>query len=871
MPILFGKDQIERDMKEEMRFHVEMEAEEYVRAGLGRKQARREAMRRFGGVERFKEEARMARGGRVVEDLFKDMRLALRGLRRSPGFTAVALSMLALGIGANTAIFSVIDAVLLKPLPFNEPERLVEVYETHMAQGWDQFAFSHANLLDLMESSRAFEGIGGSTGAAMNITGDGPAARIVAGVVTPGFFGILGVTPVLGRTFREEDVAGTQAQNVALLGEDAWTSRFGADPRIVGRTVQLDGESFEIVGVLPADGPWLRRDLFVPLALNPERGRDDHGLSVIARLRSGMSIEAARAELTPLAERLTARNAPIDEGMGFRIDPSSQWAASDDLRRSLWVFMGAVGFLLLIACMNLANLLLARLAARRRQVAMCVALGAGRGRIIRQLFTESAVLGMLGAGLGIGVATVGLDALVALEPGNMPQLESVEINGVVLLFTLALAMATALIGGVLPAFRLPTDNLGATLREGAHRTGGGRTQARVRGWLVSGETALSLVLLVGAGLLIRSLFAVYGTDPGFDSEDRLTFEVNLPNSYSGADQQAFRDDFLNRVRALSQVETAAAVNMRPVGGGNVVMSLIPVGETIESFGGAVSADWRLITDGYFEAMGLALVQGRDLTHEMRETPEDGERAPLDIIISQSLADAVWPGEDAVGKQGQLWVTPDRVGQVVGVVEDMRERGPGQDARMAVYFTYTGGMWSPIHFVVHTTGEPRAILPTVRAILTEADPNLPLSRVVTLDEMLYSSTASRRFTMTLLGVFAAVALVLALAGLYGVIADSVSQRARELGVRAALGASPRQILRLVVKQGMRPALIGIGVGLLVARGMTRVLQSLLFEVGATDAVTFVAMAGVLALAALVACWVPTRAALKVDPVSALREE
>jgi putative ABC transport system permease protein len=607
------------------------------------------------------------------------------------------------------------------------------------------------------------------------------------------------------------------------------------------------------------------------LALNPESSRDNHFLMVVARLRSSVSIEAARAELTPLAQRLTERNGSIDEGMSFRVEPSSRWAASDDLRRSLWVFMGAVGFLLLIACMNLANLLLSRLARRRRQVAMCVALGASRARVIRQLFAESAVLGVLGALLGIGVASLGLDALVALEPGNIPQLESVGINRMVLLFTLGLAIVTAVIGSLLPALRLPLDNLTSTLRDGGHRTGGGRSQARVRNWLVSGETALSLVLLVGAGLLIRSLVAVYGVDTGFDPAGRLTFEVNLPSSYTRADAQAFRDGFLDRIREVSSVETAAAVNMRPVDGGNVVMSLIPVGETMESFGGAVSADWRMISEDYFQAMGLTLVQGRDLTHELPELREDGTPPPLDVVISRSLAAAIWPGGDAVGKQAQLWVTPDRVGTVVGVVEDMRERGPEQDERMAVYFTYTVASWSPVHFVVHTTGEPRAILPTVRAILSEVDPDVPLSRVQTMDELIGSSMASRRFTMTLLAVFAGIALVLALAGLYGVIADSVSQRSRELGIRVALGASPQELVELVVGQGMRPAMLGIGVGLVAALALSGVLRSLLFGVADTDLATYAAVGGTLAFAALVACWLPTRAALKLDPTKVLREE
>jgi predicted permease len=704
----------------------------------------------------------------------------------------------------------------------------------------------------------------------MNITGDGPPERIGVSPVTAGFFNVLGVKPLLGRTFNEADVAGEEGARRVLVSEDTWASRFGADSRIVGRTIVLDDEGYEVVGVIPSDSPWLENDLYIPMPLDPEGSRDNHFLQVVARLRPGVPIEAAQAELTPLARRLTALNAPVDEGMGFQLEPSSTWVATAELRRALWVFMGAVGFLLLIACMNLTNLLLARAAGRRRQLAMCVALGASRGRIVRQLITESAVLGILGATLGVAVAILGLDALVALEPGDISRLEGVEINGAVLLFTLGVALTTGAVGGLLPAIRLPFRSVSATLREGGRSAAGARSQTRLRDWLVSGETALSLVLLVGAGLLVRSLMAVQSVDIGFDPENRITFEVNLPDSYSGAENQAFREDFLGRIRSLSNVKSAAAVHTRPIQGGNTVMSLIPVGETIETFGGAVSADWRLVTDDYFQSLGLSIVQGQDLSHEV-PTDDQAMAWGIDVVVSESLAEAVWPGESAIGKQGQLWVTPDRIGTVVGVVEDMRERGPGQDETRAIYFSYSLAAWSPVHFVVQTAGDPRSILPTVRSILGDIDPDLPMSRVVTMDEMVVGSTASRRFTMILLTIFAGVAVVLALAGLYGVIADSVSKRAQELGVRVALGASSRNVLGLVVRQGMVPAGAGIAVGILAALGLSRVLQSLLFEVGAADPVTYLVTGGVLALAAVVACWLPARAALKLDPVTVLREE
>jgi predicted permease len=870
--LLFGARQ-ETEMDEELRFHLERETELLRQAGLKPREARRQAQLRFGGVERVKEEVREARGIMVLEEFSKDVTLALRGLRRSPGFTAVALSMLALGIGANSAIFSVIHTVLLEPLPFEQPAALVQVFETHMDQGWDQFALSEPNLLDLMEESTAFDGIAGTFGGRPRIlSGEGSPERVETRAVTPGFYRILGVTPVLGRTFDISDVRGQQPLPVLLLSEDAWATRFGADPTMIGRTVRLDGSEYEVVGVLPRDGPWLREEFYLPMALNPESGRDSHNHNSIARLHDGVTIEAARTELALLAQRMTARNAPIDDGMGFRVEPATIWAASADLRLSLWVLMGAVGFLLLIACMNLANLLLSRVANRRRQVALCVALGASRARVVRQLFTESAVLGIGGSVLGIVVAAVGLQALAALDPGNIPQLENVELDGPVLFFTLSLALATSVLGGLLPALRLPCDRLSETLRDGG-RSGHGRSQARVRSWLVASETALSLVLLVGAGLLIRSLVAVHGVDPGFDPEGRLTFTVNLPSTYnSSAAVTDFRQQFLGRLRAQPQVQSAAAGIVGPMSSTGV-MVVLPGGSTVESFGAGLSADWRLITDDYFESIGRRVVQGRDLSHRQPGVGPDDSQPPLEAVISRRLADAVWPGENAVGRQLQAVAPFSGLYDVVGVVEDMRERGPAQNETLSFYLSLDA---SPIlipfsNFVVHATGEPRALVPTLRGILEQIDPDLPMSDVVTMDELLQGSTASRRFTMSLLAMFAGVALVLALSGLYGVIADSVSQRSRELGVRVAMGASPSDIMGLVLRQGMLPAVLGIGVGLVAAVGFSRVLQSLLFEVAATDAVTYASMGAFLTLAALAACWAPAYATVKLDPVAVLKEE
>ena len=864
--VLLNKARVEDEMDEEMRLHIELETAENIKTGMSPEEARRMALVSFGGVERFKEQGRGERGGQWLDDLQRDVRRAFRSMRSSPGYTFIALAMLALGIGANTAIFSVINAVLVQPLPFQEPDRLVQVYESHVERGWDRFSFSMPNAIDVRDLDGPFEGVGLFGGRQATMTGDGTPQQISLGTVTPGFFDVLGVKTLQGRTFVDADVDATMANPVLVLSEDLWVSNFGADPGIVGQTIQLDTEAYLVLGVLPRGMIWLGQDAYVPLVLNPERSREDHRWAMVARLRDGVDIGVAQAQMDQLAARMGEQYGTVDEDMGFVVDPSQTWAASADLKRTLWIFMGSAGLLLLIACMNLANLQLARLGARLKQVTLCLALGAGRGRIIRQLFTESAVLGLAGGLLGILVAQLGLKGLVALEPGNVPRMGEVQVDGLVLGFALVASLAAGIGSGLLPALRMTSDNLGNALRETGTKTAGGRTGRRIRNWLVGAETALSLVLLVGAGLLTRSLVAVQSVDNGFDAEGRVTFEVPLPGSYGGDESRAFREEFLQRIRSLPQVVTASAVSIRPVGGGNTVMGILPKGQTAETFGGNLSANWRAISDDYFASLGLSIVKGSDLSHQTGATMEG-----MEVVISESLARALWPDEDAVGREAELWNNPDNIGTVVGVVEDMRERGPERDETLAIYFSYNLTAWSPVNFVIHAQGEPLGLVPGVRTMLAEIDANVPVSRILTMDDMVVDSTASRRFTMTLLGLFATLALVLALAGLYGVIAQSVGQRAKELGVRVALGASSKEVVRLVMRQGMTPALMGIVVGLGGAYAGSRVLEALLFEVSTTDPVTYGGVGLLLALAAAFACWVPARATLRMEASSVLREE
>ncbi len=862
--IVFDKPGVESEMDQELRFHVDAETEENIGRGMPPEEARRTALVSFGGVERFKEQGRSARGGRWLDDLVRDVRRALRGMRSSPGFTAISLLVLALGIGATTAIDSVINAVLIRPLPFEEPDRLVQIYERHQEAGWDRFAFSQPNAIDVRDRATSFEGIGVIGYGIATLTGDGTPQQINLGTVTPGFFDVLGVTPLVGRTIMDTDVDATEPMRVLVLSEDLWITRFGSDPNVVGRTVSVETEGYLVVGVVPRGTAWLAWwDAYEPLVLDPESPRNTHNWSVIGRLREGMGIEGARAELAGLAQQMLEDYGQIDQDIEFVVDPSSTWAASAELRQSLWIFMGSASLLLLIACMNLANLQLARLGGRLRQVTLSMALGAGRGRIMRQLFTESAVLGVLGGALGILVAWAGLRGLIALEPGNVPRMGEVEVDRMVLAFALVVSLAAGIAAGLLPAIRMFSQNIGNALRESGGKTSRGRTGRRVQSWLVGAETALSLVLLVGAGLLIRSLVELQSVDSGFDPEGRITFAVTIPGSFGPDEQRQFRADCLARVRSLSPVVTASATTSQPVGGSGV-LGVLPKGETPETFGGNISADWRGISDDYFRSLGLSIVQGRDLDHSILEYPRE-------VVISESLASALWPGQDAVGREVELFNEPDRPGIIVGVVEDMRGRGPETDETLALYLSFSILPFPVMNLVVHAEGEPLAIMPDIRRLLAQLDPNIPVTDVLTMDGLVQNSTASRRFTMTLLGLFAGLALVLALAGLYGVITQSVGQRAKELGVRIALGASAADVMGLVMRQGLRPAVIGIVAGLAATFWMSRVLESLLFGVSATDPITYVGVGLMLGLAAAAACWVPARATLRLEAARVLREE
>jgi putative ABC transport system permease protein len=805
-----------------------------------------------------------------MDDLRQDLRFALRQLWKRPAFSVIALTMLALGIGANTAIFSVVHTVLLQPLPFPQAEEVLQIWESRLEQGRERTSFAPANFWDFRDMSQAFQDLGAFRFTQVNLTGLGNPERLQAGRVTAGFFGqILGVRPVIGRAFAPgEDQLGGE-NRVVMLGYDFWQDRFGGDRGVLNTTLLLDGEGHAVVGVLPPGRPWLDQgEVFLPLVPSPDDARGSWELAVIGRLRDGTTPEAGLADLQRVAARLEELYPEINAGIGVAIAPAEEWIADGDLRRALWLLLGAVGFLLMIACVNLANLLLAQATGRARETAIKAAVGAGKGRLLRQTLTEALLLALLGAGLGLLLALWGLDAVRAFDPGGIPRLGEVSINRWVLAFTLGAGVLTGIVTGIVPALQASGSDAAQTLRSGAQSIAGNLAQKRLRGALVSAELALSMALLIGAGLLIRSFSELLSVDRGFETENRLVVSVSLPPAYAGEQMEMFLQGFLEQTLQIPTVQAVGAVSGRPISGGSTGLGIARPEEP-EPEGGVPWATWRLVTPGYFNAMGIPLVRGRFL--DERDRIDAMGEAPLPIVISQRVADLLWPEQDAIGKVAVLWAGQnDQPGEVIGVAGNMRERGLDSDPTLAVYLPYSGADWPPT-FVFHTAGEPTVIVPAVREVLGRLDPNLPLSGIQTMEEIVGSSLASRRFIMSLVGLFATVSLLLAMAGVYGVQAYTVTRQTSEIGIRVAMGAALPRIVRGIVFEAMKPAVLGIGLGLGGAFFISRLMASLLFQVEASDPYTYLGVGVLLMVTALLSSWLPARRASKVDPVIAFRTE
>jgi putative ABC transport system permease protein len=872
-----SRRRLKGEVEDELDFHMEMLVRRFRSQGMDPARARAAAEDRFGDPSRIRRKAVRAESSRVrqeeralyMDNLRQDLRFALRQLWRRPVFSIIALSMLALGIGANTAIFSVVYTVLLKPLPFPEPERLVRIWESRIEQGWDRASVAPGNFWDLREMNRTFEDLGAYRSSSANLTGMEIPERLSVGRVSAGFFGrVLAVRPVLGRTFLPGEDQPSGESRVALLSHQFWQSRFGGDLSALDARLTLDGESYAVVGVLPAGRPWLDyADVYVPMVRSPEDIRSSFELAVIGRLRPGITQEGGRRDLEAVARRLEEAFPDALAGIGITVGSSREWAANAETRRALWLLLGAVGFLLMIACVNLGNLFLARATGRVRETAIRAATGASRGRLIRQGLTESLFVSLVGAGLGLGLGVWGVAAITALAPGQIPGLNEVAINGWVLAFTLAAGVLTGVVTGLVPALQASGEDAASTLRTGGRSVAGSRGQRRLRGGLVSAEVALSLVLLVGAGLLIRSFGELMGAERGFETDHRLIVSVNVPDTYGPAEATEFNLQLVERISALPPVVSTAAVHIRPLAGGSTGLGFVRPDDP-EPEGGIPWASWRLITPGYFETLGVPVLRGRDFTRDDFGFTGDGH---LPVLISQRIAELLWPGEDPLGRTITLWAgQTGRPGEVLGVVGDMRERGIDQGPTLAVYLPYVASGWPP-DVVIHTAGEPTAVVPALRQILAEMDPNIPLSDITTLEEMVGQSVGGQRFLVVLVSLFASLALLLALAGVYGVQSYSVAQQTQEIGVRVAMGASRGQILRKVILQAMRPAFLGLAVGIGGAFALSRFMAGLLFQVEPSDPTTYVGVAGVLCVAALLSAWLPARRAAGVDPVIAFRTE
>ncbi len=806
-----------------------------------------------------------------------EIRFAFRQLRKSPGFTFIAILTLALGIGANTAIFSVVNAVILRPLPYKAPEQLVWIWETSPKNEIEEEPLSFPNFNDFRQQAHSFEAVGAFTGAAPILSGaDGEPERLTGAAVVGDFFSVLGVEPVLGRKFvPEENEDGKN--RVAILSHAFWQRRFGGDPSLVGQQIQLNGNQYTVVGVMPPtfqDPVAAARrpvELWMPLAVTERMrsARRSDFLSVIARLKHGGTVEQARAELKGIASRLEQQYPDTNTNWSVIVEPLHE-TLTGNVRPALLILLGAVAFLLLIACANVANLLLARASARQREIAVRSALGASRARIIRQLLTENMLLSLAGGAAGLFIAWWGTRALLALSPGNIPRLSSVGLDPQVLLFTLLVSLVTGVLFGLAPALIVSKLNLNEMLKEGGRSSAEGAGGRRLRNGLAVAEIALSLILLVGAGLLIRSFLRLQEVNPGFNPDNLLAAELSLPSAKYAENQQVvnFYDQLLARVAEQPGVRSAALTTSLPLTGGGDILAFSVEGRPVARTDRTPDAEARVVNPDYFRTMEIPLRRGRVLTDQ------DAPDAPDAVVINEALARKYFAEEDPVGKRitfGDPQAANVEWFNIVGVVGDVRQSTLQAEPYPQVYSAYRQTPRRALTIVLRTAGEATSMANTLRQQVWSLDRQQPLHNVRTVAQVLAQSIARPRFNTLLITILAGVALVLAAVGIYGVISYSVTQRTHEIGVRMALGASSSNVLRLVVGQGMLLAGMGLAVGVLGAFAVTRIMGTLLYGVSANDPITYIALVLLLGVIALVASYIPARRAMRVDPVVALRNE
>ena len=873
---LLGRPGVERELDKELWFHFDQQVQENVGKGMSPGDARAAAARSFGGLVQIQEECRDMRRTNQLETIWNDLRYAVRALGRTPGFTVIIVLTLALAIGANSAIFSVIQGVLLRPLPYAQPDRIVRIFFN--SDTYPKFPLNPYDLRDFRTRNRSFDSLAGIVRADAQLSGAGEPVMLHAFRVTAGYFRVLGFRPSIGREFSTGDETVAQGRQV-ILSDRVWRTRFAADPGMVGRTVVLNAQPMTVVGVMPpgvqhpgndyhalADGDTV--DLWLPFPYdgNPN-SRGSHFMEGIARLKAGVSPEQAGADLTTVLAQLASEH-PADRGWRVLLIPLYREIVGST-QRMLLVLLSAVGLLLLIACVNAANLLLSRSSARVREIAVRSALGASRGRIVRQLVTESLAIALAAGALGTVFAVGGVRLLVACLPAGFPRAGEIRLDAAVFAVTLAVAVLTGLLFGLVPAVTSARNDLQQGLREGGRGATGGGRQLRLRNFLVVGETGLACVLLIAAGLMLHSFVNLLQADSGFRPQQVLTATISLPNqSYrEGLQIRRFHDQLVAGLRAIPGVQFAGLGTDLPWTGYDENAGGFTVEGRPAEYNDKTTARYHAASPDYFRAMGIPLLSGRFITER------DDKDARKIIVVNGTMAERYWPGEDAVGKRISFNDKPEEKDwlQIAGVVGDVKDRPDSRDAQPAFWWPMAQVPFRDMSVAVRSSADAAQLANQVRLVVRQIDPGLAVADVRLMDHVADAAVSSHRFALFLVGLFAVLALVLATIGIYGVISYSVNQRMPEFGMRMALGARPWDLMRMILTQGLRLAVLGTAIGLVWAAGLTRLLGSLLYGVGGRDPVTFAGVALLALGTTAFACYVPARRAAGADPMRSLRAE
>ena len=876
---VFRRKRVEGEMEEEFRSHLASRAADLERQGLSRAEAERQARIEFGGYQRYKEECREALGTRLLQELWQDVRYGLRQLRRNPGFTAVAVITLALGIGANTAIFSVVNAVLLQPLPYRNPARLVKIAERVQNKGGESpIAVSAPDFVEWRDSNHSFEDMAAIMPGNFDIAAGDLPDRTHGAYATPDFFSTLGVKPLLGRLFLPDE--GQMGRNsVLILGYSVWQQRFGSDSHIIGKGVSLNGQNYKVIGVLPQNFAFTwgysgrntqRFEIWTPLPMTPDilSDREFHPFFVIGRLKPGVSLAQARVEMNTIAERIAKQYPETNRSMGVQVISLHDQVVRS-VRPALLILLGAVVLVLLIACVNTANLLFGRSIQRSKEMSVRMAIGASRSRLLRQLLTESLLLAGLGGCLGFLLGLWGTHLLVSIIPPDVPRIATVAMNRSVVMFTVAITLLTAIIFGLSPALASSKVELTAYLKEGFGTLASGAGSRMARRILVVSEMALALVLLLGAGLLIKSFWHLVNSDLGFSPNNLLTMKLTLVGQkYSTSGQVGvFAREVVDQVKTLPGVGGVAITSRLPLSGGFVVRAQYAAGaNSLVAGKGEAEGDYTSVSDGYFHVLGIPVLQGRSFAEQ------DTANSPSAVIVNRAMANQLWSGKDPIGRQ--LTVSNpegEATRTVVGIVGSVKSQSLEVAPGPQMYVPYSQDPSASMYVAIRTASSPGALASAVRQGIFRLDKNLPVENLMTMEQVLASPTVLAKFYTSVLGLFAALALILAAVGIYGVMSHVVAQQTHEIGVRMALGADRKDVMKLILGKGFKMTFIGICIGIAGALGLSRFLSSLLYGVKPTDPVTFVTVSLILIAVALLACYIPARRAAKIDPMVALRYE